>query len=130
MDTKMKKENKRKPGGRPQLSPCDRRIYQVKTTMNPAEFAVFNKRLEQSHLCCADFVRDMVLKGKVVAPLSPEELRMLGGLHKLGQNMSYVIQHTSGQDRDALLRTFSSSSDQLDEIHEYFRNVVKPSRNR
>lgn len=116
----MKKKN-----GRPPLDDILRRGYQVKTTLNKPEGRVLLLKLEQSGLSTADFLRELIIRGEVKAPIPPEYRKMINNLYKLGQNVHYVVKHTSPENCtsfDAAYQKFLKEFDDiLDELHSMTR---------
>lgn len=116
----MKKKN-----GRPPLDDLMRRGYQVKTMLNKPEAAVLRMKLEQCGLSTADFLRELIIRGEVKAPIPPEYQSMIKNLYKLGQDVNYVVKHTSASNSAAFDKAFSKFLDDfngiLDEIHKMTR---------
>ena len=116
----MKKKN-----GRPVLDEMRRRGYQVKATLNRQESRVLRMKLEQSGLKTADLLRVLIICGEVKAPIPPEYQSMIKNLNKLGQDVNYVVKHTSASNSAAFDKAFSKF---LDDFHGILDDIHKTTR--
>lgn len=120
MKRKMKKKN-----GRPPLDDILRRGYQVKTTLNKMEARVLLLKLEQSWLNTADFLRELIICGEVKAPIPPEYRKMINNLYKLGQNVHYVVKHTSPENSAAFDAAYQKFLKEFDDILDDFHSMTR-----
>ena len=120
MKRKVKKKN-----GRPPLDDILRRGYPAKTMLNKPEAAVLLMKLEQSGLNTADFLRELIICGEVKAPIPPEYQSMIKNLYKLGQDVNYVVKHTSASNSAAFDKAFSKF---LDDFHDILDDIHKTTR--
>ena len=120
MKRKVKKKN-----GRPPLDDLMRRGYQVKTTLNKMEARVLLMKLEQSGLNTADFLRELIICGEVKAPIPPEYRKMINNLYKLGQNVHYVVKHTSPENSAAFDAAYQKFLKEFDDILDEFHSMTR-----
>ena len=120
MKRKMKKKN-----GRPPLDDILRRGYPAKTMLNKPEAAVLLMKLEQSGLNTADFLRELIICGEVKAPIPPEYRKMINNLYKLGQNVHYVVKHTSPENSAAFDAAYQKFLKEFDDILDDFHSMTR-----
>ena len=120
MKRKMKKKN-----GRPPLDDILRRGYQVKTMLNKPEAAVLRMKLEQCGLSTADFLRELIIRSEVKAPIPPEYRKMINNLYKLGQNVHYVVKHTSPENSAAFDAAYQKFLKEFDDILDDFHSMAR-----
>lgn len=118
--SQMKKKN-----GRPPIDDILRRGYQVKATLNRQESRVLRMKLEQSGLKTADFLRALIICGEVKAPIPPEYRKMINNLYKLGQNVHYVVKHTSEENSSAFDAAYQKFLKEFDDILDEFHSMTR-----
>ena len=116
----MKKKN-----GRPPLDDLMRRGDPAKTMLNKPEAAVLRMKLEQCGLSTADFLRELIIRGEVKAPIPSEYRKMINNLYKLGQNVHYVVKHTSPENSTAFDAAYQKFLKEFDDILDDFHSMIR-----
>lgn len=83
--------NPKNKGGRPPKSAAEKRRYTLKFRVNTAEYLAVKAKARRGSLTLSEYARQMVLTGKVIAPASPEELRLIAELTREKNNLNQLV---------------------------------------
>lgn len=83
-------ENQKNKGGRPPKADGKVRDRTIRFRVNPAEYGAVKEQARRSNLTLSEYARQMVLTGKVMAPASPEELRLVAELTREKNNLNQI----------------------------------------
>ena len=82
-------ENRRK-GGRPAKPAAEKQSLTVRFRTTPAQMKELQGRVKQCNMTLSEYARQMITTGKVVAPVSPEELRLVAELTRERNNLNQI----------------------------------------
>lgn len=83
-------ENQKNKGGRPPKAEGEVRGKTIRFRVNPAEYDAVKEKARRGSLTLSEYARQMVLTGKVAAPASPEELRLVAELTREKNNLNQI----------------------------------------
>ena len=83
-------ENRKSKGGRPPKTEDTRQCKTVRFRVTAAQMQTLQQSAAKSRLTLSEYARQMVLAGKVIAPASPEELRLIAELTREKNNLNQL----------------------------------------
>lgn len=83
-------ENPKNKGGRPPKTNDTRQSKTVRFRVTAAQMENLQQRATEGKLTLSGYARQMVLTGKVIAPASPEELRLIAELTREKNNLNQL----------------------------------------
>lgn len=91
-------ENRKNKGGRPPKSTAVKHSETVRFRVTVAQMQTLQQSAAKSRLTLSEYARQMVLAGKVIAPISPEELRLIAELTREKNNLNQLakVQNAAG----------------------------------
>ena len=76
-------ENRKSKGGRPSKTDDTKQSKTVRFRVTATQMENLQQRATEGKLTLSGYARQMVLTGKVIAPASPEELRLIAELLRI-----------------------------------------------
>lgn len=91
-------ENRKNKGGRPPKTDDTRQSKTVRFRVTAAQMETLQQRATEGELTLSEYARQMVLTGKVIAPVSPAELRLVAELTREKNNLNQLakVQNAAG----------------------------------
>ena len=91
-------ENRKNKGGRPPKTAAAKHSETVRFRVTAAQLHTLQQSAAKSRLTLSEYARQMVLTGKVIAPVSPEELRLIAELTREKNNLNQLakVQNAAG----------------------------------
>lgn len=83
-------ENRKSKGGRPPKTDDARQSKTVRFRVTAAQMQTLQQRATEGKLTLSGYARQMVLTGKVIAPASPAELRLIAELTREKNNLNQL----------------------------------------
>lgn len=83
-------ENRKNKGGRPPKTTAAKHSETVRFRVTAAQMQTLQQSAAKSRLTLSEYARQMVLAGKVIAPISPEELRLIAELTREKNNLNQL----------------------------------------
>mgnify|MGYP000419227504 CR=1 FL=1 len=83
-------ENPKNKGGRPPKTAAEKHSETVRFRVTAAQMQTLQQSAAKSRLTLSEYARQMVLAGKVIAPASPEELRLIAELTREKNNLNQL----------------------------------------
>lgn len=83
-------ENPKNKGGRPPKTDDARQSKTVRFRVTAAQMENLQQRAMEGKLTLSEYARQMVLTGKVIAPASPAELRLIAELTREKNNLNQL----------------------------------------
>ena len=83
-------ENRKSKGGRPSKTDDTKQSKTVRFRVTAAQMENLQQRATEGKLTLSGYARQMVLTGKVIAPASPEELRLIAELTREKNNLNQL----------------------------------------
>ena len=83
-------ENRKNKGGRPSKTGDTKQSKTVRFRVTAAQMENLQQRATEGKLTLSGYARQMVLTGKVIAPASPEELRLIAELTREKNNLNQL----------------------------------------
>jgi len=107
---------KNKKGGRPRLDGGSRKTHVVKTMLSDTEYEKMQHDMEKAKLKPASFVRKLITHVQIKEALTPEERKMILGLHNLGKNLWRIYEKTPSDYQKYFMETHLAAVQRLYEI--------------
>lgn len=98
-------ENRKHKGGRPSKPLSEKRRYTLRFRVNTAEYIAVKEKARSSNLTVSEYARCMVLKGQVVVPIRPEELRLIAELTREKNNLNQIAKAQNAAGATAMAAT-------------------------
>lgn len=83
-------ENRKSKGGRPSKTDDTKQSKTVRFRVTATQMENLQQRATEGKLTLSGYARQMVLTGKVIAPASPEELRLIAELTREKNNLNQL----------------------------------------
>lgn len=83
-------ENRKSKGGRPSKTDDARQYKTVRFRVTAVQMQTLQQRATEGKLTLSGYARQMVLTGKVIAPASPAELRLIAELTREKNNLNQL----------------------------------------
>ena len=83
-------ENRKSKGGRPSKTDDTKQSKTVRFRVTATQMENLQQRATEGKLTLSGYARQMVLTGKVIAPASPEELRLIAELTREKKNLNQL----------------------------------------
>ena len=83
-------ENRKSKGGRPSKTDDTKQSKTVRFRVTATQMENLQQRATEVKLTLSGYARQMVLTGKVIAPASPEELRLIAELTREKNNLNQL----------------------------------------